>query len=173
MKEPVQILSNTTKGSTNMKYAKPERITLKGNPEFDVTWVQQRIAEDPSLLSLGDIIPKKDSERIDPNSGRLGLLFQDLESTGRYVVDVQFGKTDECHIVRTLENWDFEKKQYPQYEHTAVIVAEDISARFLNIINLFNGFIPIILIQMQAIKLGDQISLIFTKMLDVNRLTAC
>jgi hypothetical protein len=28
------------------------------------------------------------------------------------------------------------------YEHTAVIVAEDVTSRFLNVISLFNGFIP-------------------------------
>ena len=35
-----------------MKYAKPELVALKGNPEFNEVWVQQRIAEDPSLLGL-------------------------------------------------------------------------------------------------------------------------
>ncbi len=33
------------------------------------------------------------------------------------------------------------------YDHTAVIVAEDITSRFLNVISLFNGTIPIIAIQ--------------------------
>ncbi len=31
-------------------------------------------------------------------------------------------------------NWDIERKRYPQYDHTAVIVAEDITSRFLNVI---------------------------------------
>ena len=72
--------------------------------------------------------------------------------------------------MRTLEYWDIEKKRYPQYDHTAVIVAEEITGRFLNVISLFNGFIPIVAIQMRAIKLGDQISLIFTKVLEATRL---
>src|SRR5687768_3909796 len=37
------------------------------------------------------------------------------------------------------EYWDIERKRYPQDEHTAAIVAEDIAARFLNVISLLNG----------------------------------
>src|SRR3954454_8635667 len=36
----------------------------------------------------------------------------------------------------------------PNYEHTAVLVAEVITARFLNIIGLFNAAIPLIAIQL-------------------------
>ena len=58
------------------------------------------------------------------------------------------------------------EKRYPNYEHCAVIIAEDITSRFSNIINLFNGHIPLIAIQMNAYKIEDKISLIFTKILD-------
>jgi ClpP class serine protease len=44
--------------------------------------------------------------------------------------------------------------------------AEDITSRFLNVIGLFNGFIPLIALQMSALKFGDQITLVFTKVLD-------
>jgi hypothetical protein len=48
-----------------------------------------------------------------------------------------------------------------------VIVAEDITSRFLNIINLFNGTIPLVAIQMQAFRLNDDdIGLVFTTVLD-------
>src|SRR5262249_33977948 len=80
------------------------------------------------------------------------------------------GKTDESHIIRTIEYRDIERKRYPQYEHTAVIVAEDITSRFLNVISMFNGFIPLVAIQMQAYKLGDQISLVFTTVLSQMKL---
>ena len=36
----------------------------------------------------------------------------------------------------------------------------------MNVISLFNGFIPLVAIQMQALRIGDQVSLIFTKVLD-------
>ncbi len=81
-------------------------------------------------------------------------------------MEVQLGKTDESHIIRTIEYWDIERKRYPQYDHCAVIVAEDITSRFLNVVSLFNGFIPLIVVQMNAVKFGEQISLVFTTVLD-------
>ena len=59
-----------------------------------------------------------------------------------------------------------ERKRYPQYEHCGVIVAEDITSRFLNVISLFNGMIPLIAIQMTAIKMENGIGLTFTKVID-------
>jgi hypothetical protein len=76
------------------------------------------------------------------------------------------GKTDESHIFRAIEYWDLERKRYPQYNHVAVIIAEDIIGRFLNIISLLNGFVPLIAIQLNAIQIGDQITLVFTAVLD-------
>jgi predicted transport protein len=96
----------------------------------------------------------------------LDLLLQDSDSSRRYEVEVQLGSTDESHIIRTIEYWDIERKRYPQYDHTAVIVAEDITSRFLNVISLFNGFIPLVAIQMGALKSGDQISINCTTVLD-------
>ncbi len=150
---------------SNFKYIKPEKVTLKNNPELNEKWVQKIIGDDPSILGLGDLI-LKDKERVQPRAGRLDLLLQDSDSTRRYEVEIQLGKTDESHIIRTIEYWDIERKRYPQYEHCAVLVAEDITSRFLNVIGLFNGFIPLIGIQMNALKIGDNISLIFTTVLD-------
>lgn len=130
-----------------MRYVKPDRIILKGHPELTERWVQDRLAEDPALLGLGELI-LKDKERIHPQAGRLDLLFQDPDSDRRYEVEIQLGRTDESHIIRTIEYWDIERKRYPQYDHVAVIVAEEIAARFLNVISLFNGYIPLIAIQM-------------------------
>jgi len=71
-------------------------------------WVQDRIAEGPPILGLGDVI-LKDRERIQPKAGRLDLLLQDADSTRRYEVEIQLGATDESHIIRTIEYWDIEK----------------------------------------------------------------
>jgi predicted transport protein len=89
-----------------------------------------------------------------------------VDSDQRYEVEIQLGRTDESHIIRAIEYWDIERKRYPQYDHIAVIVAEDITSRFLNVISLFNGFIPLIAIQLNAIKYADKVSLIFTTVLD-------
>ena len=98
--------------------------------------------------------------------GRLDLLLQDVEAKRRYEVEIQLGPTDETHIIRTIEYWDIERKRYPQYEHCAVLVAEDITSRFLNVVALFNGSIPLIALQMQALKVGEHTTLIFTKVMD-------
>ena len=149
----------------SLNYIKPEKIYIKSHPELNEKWVQEIIADDPTIIGLGELI-LKDKERIQPNAGRLDLLLQDEDATERFEVEIQLGKTDESHIIRTIEYWDIERKRYPQYEHIAVIIAEDITSRFLNVIGLFNGSIPLIAIQMNAIKIGDNISLVFTKVLD-------
>jgi hypothetical protein len=68
--------------------------------------------------------------------------------------------------IRTIEYWDIERKRYPQYDHTAVIVAEHITARFLNVISLFNGMIPLVALQMSALKVNNEVGLVFTTVLD-------
>jgi hypothetical protein len=151
-----------------MKYQALSKISLKSHPELTERWVQDRIAENPQMLGLGDVV-LKDKERIQPRAGRLDLLLQDAEANHRYEVEIQLGKTDESHIIRTIEYWDIERKRYPQYEHTAVIVAEEITARFLNVISLFNGTIPLMAIQMSAVGLGETVSLLFTTVLDEAR----
>lgn len=150
----------------NMKHVKLETISIKNSPDINEAWVQKVIFDDPTILGLGDVIPR-DKERRQPNAGRLDLLLQEEETGKRYEVEIQLGATDENHIIRTIEYWDLERKRYPQYEHCAVIVAEDITNRFLNIISLFNGAVPLITIQMSAIKNQDGIGLFFTKVLDV------
>ena len=152
-----------------MKYVKPERIRLASHPEFNEKWVQARIAEDPAILGLGDFV-LRDKERPQPHAGRLDLLCQEAETIRRYEIEVQLGRTDESHIIRTIEYWDIERKRYPQYDHVAVIVAEEITSRFLNVIGLFNGAIPLVAIQMQAVKVGETVSLIFTTVLNETKL---
>ncbi len=146
-------------------YVRAERVFLRAHPQLSEAWVQTVIAEDPSILGLGDLV-LRDRERVQPRAGRLDLLLQDIETKRRYEIELQLGATDEAHIIRTIEYWDIERKRYPQYDHCAVIIAEDITTRFLNVISLFNGNIPLIAIQMQALKIGEPLTLTFTTVLD-------
>ena len=149
-----------------MRYRPHTQVTLKDHPTLDEKWLQQRIVEDPSLLGLGELIVR-DIERQQPRSGRLDLLLADPDGTTRYEVELQLGASDETHIIRTIEYWDSERRRYPQYEHIAVLVAEDITSRFFNVISLFNGFIPIIAIQLSALQIADdEMTLAFTRILD-------
>lgn len=155
--------------SETIKIVKPTKISLKNHSALNELWLQNEIAKDTSILGLGELI-LKDKERIHPKAGRLDLLLQDPDTNKRYEVEIQLGKTDESHIIRTIEYWDIERKRYPQYEHCAVIVAEEITSRFLNVISLFNGFIPLIAIQINAYTLENNHFLVSTKILDEVRL---
>jgi len=148
-----------------LTYVKPTPITLKGHPQFNEIWLQDRIAEDPSILGLGDL-ELRDRERIQPKAGRLDLLLRHPESGKRYETEIMLGSLDANHIIRTLEYWDIERKRYPQFDHCAVIVAEDVTSRFLNVISLFNSSVPIIAIQLDAFQVGENIVLTFAKVLD-------
>jgi hypothetical protein len=148
-----------------LTYVKPEKVDLRRDPTLGEKWVQAHIAEDPGILGLGDLIVR-DQERMQPGAGRLDLLLQDPDTNLRYEVEIQLGRTDESHIIRTIEYWDIERKRFPQYDHVAVIVAEDITSRFLNVISLFNGVIPLIAIQMNALRFGEMVTLVCTTVLD-------
>ncbi len=149
-----------------MKHVKLSKIGLKKRPDLSERWVQKVLEDDPSLLGLGDL-DVRDIERRQPRAGRLDMLLTDSDGSTRYEVELQLGATDESHIIRTLEYWDTERRRYPQYEHVAVIVAEEITSRFFNVISLFNGFIPIVAIQITALDIKDEgVALVFTKVMD-------
>lgn len=142
-----------------------KHISLKNNPKYNEKWLQNEIANNPSILGLGEI-ELRAKEKIQSSGGRLDLLFEDLDNGKRYECELQLGATDESHIIRTIEYWDLERKRYPQFDHTAVLVAEDVTSRFLNVIQLLNGHIPLIVLKMTAVEVGDDISIIFTKVID-------
>ena len=146
-------------------YVKSERVQLKDHPDLNEKWVQDIIADDPAALGLGELL-LIERERKQPSKGRLDLLFRDSDAPKRYEVEVQLGATDESHVIRAIEYWDWERKLYPQYDHCAVLVAEDIKSRFLNVISLFNGTLPFVAIQMQALRVGENLTLVFTKVMD-------
>jgi hypothetical protein len=148
-----------------MDIMKLNQKVAKDMPNINEKWLQEYIANDPKVLGLGDLI-LKDKERRQPHAGRLDLLLQHPDLNKRFEVELQLGKTDESHIIRTIEYWDLERRNYPQFDHCAVIIAEDITSRFLNVIQLFNGHIPIIAIQMKIYEHENKFAIIFTKVLD-------
>lgn len=151
-----------------MQHTRLKTVSIKQHPLLNEKWVQEVIAADPTILGLGDLV-LKDKERIQPSGGRLDLLFQEVEGSTRYELELQLGATDETHIIRTIEYWDIERRRYPQYDHVAVLVAENVTTRFLNVIALFNGFIPIVVLQLTAIETEHGIGLHFAKVVDALR----
>ena len=148
-----------------LTFVKHEKIYLKDHPDFNEAWLRDRIVDDPSILGLGDL-EIKDVEKSQPPGGRLDILLYDTETEKRYELELMLGTVNESHIIRCIEYWDVERKRYPQYDHAAVLVAEEITTRFLNVMGLFNSSIPMIAIQLDALKLDDKIMLNFTKVLD-------
>lgn len=147
------------------KLVSMERISLKDSKEVNEKMIQDYIFENPACLGLGELTALT-KEKTQPAGGRLDLLMADDNNT-RYEIEIQLGETDPSHIIRTIEYWDTERKRYQKYDHVAVIVAEEITGRFMNVIQLFNSNIPIIALQLAAYKKSDgELALIFTKVLD-------
>lgn len=74
-----------------MEYVKHKAVSLKAHHSFNEKWLCARIAEDTSILGLGDL-DVKDLERVQPRAGRLDMLLSDPETNTRYELEVQLGR---------------------------------------------------------------------------------
>ena len=93
---------------SQLDYVVSEKISLKNHPVFNEAWLQDKIAENPKILGLGEL-EVIDRERKQKN-GRLDLLLANFEEETRFEVELMLGQTDESHIIRTIEYWDIEEK---------------------------------------------------------------
>ena len=51
------------------------KISLKRHPTLNETWVQNAIANDPSILELGDLVLRdRERRQVGAGAGRLDLL---------------------------------------------------------------------------------------------------
>ncbi|MHC4662845.1 MAG: hypothetical protein ACYS8W_14275 [Planctomycetota bacterium] len=148
-----------------LQYTKHNAVKLQNHPDFNEKWLQDLIADDPTILGLGSV-GLLDRERKQHTGGRLDLLLSDISGGKRYEVEIMLGATNPDHIVRCLEYWDVERRRYPAYDHIAVLVAEDLTSRFLNTMSLFAGSVPFIAIQLCALEVDGKIILNFVKVLD-------
>ena len=149
-----------------------ESVSLVNRADFNEEQLQKALIDNPERLGLGDI-RVIDRERTQKEGGRLDLLFESDDDV-RYEVEIQLGKTDPSHIIRTIEYWDNEKRQYPSYDHVAVIVAESLTSRFWNVLNILNQSIPLIAIQVSAFKTpSGELGLVFSKLLDRRQIALC
>ena len=149
----------------NIEYVKSQSILLR-DASKDEKWLQDLICQDPAVLGLGDVTVIQ-RERTQPTGGRIDLVLSDPEEDIRYEVEIMLGAIDASHIIRTIEYWDIERRRYPRHTHRAVIVAEEITNRFFNVIGLLNKAIPIIAIQLNAAMVESKLILNFNKVLDL------
>lgn len=132
---------------------------------LDEYWLQDQICINPAILGLGEL-ELINKERKQNSGGRLDILLKDPQDDSMYEVEVMLGDTDETHIIRTIEYWEYEKRLRPQRQHYAVLVAEQVTRRFFNVIHILSHSIPIIAIQASLIESNGNRSLFFTKVLD-------
>lgn len=150
--------------AAELRKLQPMKLRALG---LDERWLQDRIDEDPSILGLGDLQLLR-RERTQSAGGRLDFLLNDPDQEIKYVVEVMLGAVDESHIIRTIEYWDIERQRYPTQEYRAVIVAEEITARFFNVIRLLNRSVPLIALQISAFQLEPgQVGMQIIKVLDI------
>ncbi len=133
---------------------------------LDEAWLQEQIWDNPSCLGLGDL-EGVTKERAVSSGGRLDILLKNPADDSMYEVEVMLGETDPSHIIRTIEYWDLIKRKWPQRQHFAVLIAERITKRFFNVIQILSGSVPLIAIQVNAIKSPTGYLLHFTTILDV------
>jgi len=146
----------------------PEYVKLDGvrlGDFHDEKWLQDKIEEDPSILRLGELEVFQ-RERKQPTGGRIDFLMLDRGSDTMYEVEVMLGSLNESHIIRAIEYWDVERRRFPTKDHKAVIVAEEITDRFFNVISLMNRSIPIIALKLSTFIIGEKLGIAFTKVLD-------
>lgn len=134
-----------------LKKAPP--ITLR-SVGLDEKWLQDQIQNDPGVLGLGEL-EIAGREHRQPVGGRIDFLMRNVEGDTYYEVEIMLGALDESHIIRTIEYWDIERQRRPQPEHRAVIVAEQITSRFFNVLRLLNRAVPLIAIKMSAFKICE------------------
>ena len=150
-----------------MDYQRSKRISLKSHPDLNEIWLQQLITDDPSILGIPGDPRFLSAERVQPRGGRLDLMLVDEGLHRRYEVEVQLGRTDPSHIIRTIEYWDHERTARPTWDHVAVLVAEEVTSRFSNVIRLFNATIPIMAIQINAVQVGSYLTVAPTIVMDL------
>ena len=149
-------------GKPKLTKATPVSLRDAGVTE---SWLEDVIEKEPTILPLSDVTVIE-RQRRQEKAGRLDLLLEDDSGDKRYEVELMLGSTDESHLIRTIEYWDIERRKWPGYDHTAVLIAEELTARFLNVIGLFSGSIPIIAIQVNGFHVDGKLVLHFVKVLD-------
>jgi hypothetical protein len=137
-----------------------------GSININEGYIQNLIFENPMVIGLGNLVVVE-KERKQSSGGRLDILLKNPEDNTMYEVEIMLGETDPSHIIRTIEYWDIEKRRFPLRSHFAVLIAESFTRRYFNVIQLLGLNVPIIAIQLDALRISDKLIINFTKILDV------
>lgn len=127
---------------------------------YNEEWLQNQIWENPSSIGLGEI-ESMTKETSVSSGGRLDILLKNPENDTMYEVEVMLGETDPSHIIRTIEYWDLIRRKWPQRQHFGVLIAEKITKRYFNVIQILSNNVPLIVDAHLNSTLGAQISSTF------------
>ena len=105
----------------------------------------ERISEDPTVLGLGDLDLKRASWR----SRQVSLLLESPTELVLFVVELQLGPTDDRHVVRVVDRWLTERKRQRTKRCSAVLVAERIAPRYVNILELISRAVPLLAFELE------------------------
>lgn len=147
---------------------KHKEISLKKHSIIEERHIQSIIVANPKILGLGDDL-KGSKEINQKNAGRLDLLFQDNNLNKKYEVEIQLGQLDESHLLRTIGYWNIERKKSPDFDHTAVVIAENIRPKILDLIELLKGIVSVIVLEMTAFEKENGIICLKFERIDLNK----
>jgi hypothetical protein len=131
-------------------------------------WLERKIRENPSILGL-DGISKISFQRSYKKAGRVDLVLTDEENSILYCAELMLGEVDESHIVRCVGYWLTEdrKPSNKGWSTIAVLAAENIrESRFFPVIEWLSQRLPLTVLELAALKVGNYTALSSTKFFD-------
>ena len=107
--------------------------------------VVEQIADDPSVLGLGDL----DVLHAPPpcRAGQVSFRLLDPVTAGFYVVELVLGPVDDRSIIRLVERWAAERKRHGHRRCVAVLVAAHVEPRYRNLLRLIGGAVPLLVME--------------------------
>jgi len=154
--------------SAQTKFVAAQVVSLRGDPKFDERWLENQIVAQPAVLALGEITILH-HQLIHKDAGRLDLLAEDKENQYRYAIELMLGKLDKSHIVRAIDYWLREqaREKRDEWQTVAVIVAEDIrNSRYFNVVKFLTEKMPMVVVEMRALKVGKNLTVTCSTLLD-------
>ena len=156
------------RAEAKLTYVPSEPFSLKRHPGFDEPWVEKQIKQHPEILELGSTKVLRSQVR-QKNGGVVDLLLKDDDNEIVYTVELMLGAVDASHIVRTIDYFLREqtRSETEDWTHVAVLVAEDIrGSRFLNVVEYLSKRLPLIVIELSALRVGDYVTLKSVRLFD-------
>lgn len=160
--------SPATSAEAKLTYIQSKPFSLKDHPGFDESWLEKQIKENPEVLDLGAAKVVR-SQTHQKSGGIVDLLLKDEDNEVFYTVELMLGAVDASHIVRTIDYFLREQTRpdTEEWTHVAVLAAEEVrSSRFVNVVEYLSKSMPLIVMELGALRVGDYITLKSARIFD-------